>query len=115
MAIQAAPFIHARLNAVATSNVPGRDGGGDINIVQIIAVPRGGRLDAKSGTITIDGEVVTEPPNVEPYSGSPALELTDQSQSPPEPSPVLELETGNVTRLDSFVRRRSDDEEPDTA
>ena len=56
MAIQAAPYCHPRLAAVSTSPVNGRDGGGDINITQIFAVPRGSRID-KSGAVTmIDGE-----------------------------------------------------------
>jgi hypothetical protein len=114
MAIQAANFLHPRLAAVATSN--GNGGSGDTinNIVQIIAVPRGGRLDPKSGTITIDGELVSEPPIIEPYQATPAL-LTDETQPAPidPPLPVIELEQpANVTRLDSFVGRRDDGDDP---
>lgn len=109
MAIQAAPYLHARLNAVATTNANGTGPNGDINIVQIVAVPRGALLDPKSGMITtIDGEVVSEPPTVSPFEGTPPLELaaiTDQA-APPERLPVIELDVSNVTPL----RRRDDDE-----
>ena len=111
MAVQAAPYLHAKLNAIAVSSTNG-NGGGDVNIVQIIAVPRGGRLDPKSGTITIDGELVTEPPNVEPYQPTPPLELTDQTEQPApiaEPLPVVELEPANVTRLDQYKAKRDDE------
>lgn len=103
MAIQAAPYIHARLNAVATSNVAG-DRGGDINIVQIIAAPRGSLIDAKTGLIsTPDGEVLSELPTVEPHTGTPAL-LADQSSPAPLVEPPERLPV-NVTVL----RRRDDD------
>ena len=113
MAIQAAPYVHARLNAVGITptNGNGGNGGGDVNIVQIIAVPRGGRLDPKSGTITIDGELVTEPPNVEPYQPTPPLELTDQTEQPaPIAEPLLSsVEPANVTRLDQYKAKRDDE------
>ena len=75
MAIQAAPYIHARLNAVATSNVNGNGGsGGDINIVQIIGVPRGSLVDAKTGMIsTPDGAAVTDLPELSRMSRRPRL------------------------------------------
>jgi hypothetical protein len=115
MAIQAASFCHPRLNAVATSNANGNGPNGDINIVQIIAVPRGGRLDPKSGTIVVDGELVTEPPTISPHEGTPAL-LTDETQTsapiePPEHLPIVEMEPAqNVTRLD-FERAKREDPE----
>jgi hypothetical protein len=112
MAIQAAPFIHARLSAVSTSNVPGRDGGGggDLNITQIFAVPRGSRIDKSGAVLTIDGTAVELQP-IEPHAGTPPL-LTDESAPAPiaEPLPVHEIDTTNVTVL----RRRSDDD-PDSA
>ena len=97
MAVQAAPYVHARFNAVGFRR-PMATAGGDVNIVQIIAVPRGGRLDPKSGTITIDGELVTEPPNVEPYQPTPPLELTDQTE---QPAPIAEA------LLSSSLNRRT--------
>jgi hypothetical protein len=109
--------LHPRLNAVATSNLNGRDHGGDINIVSIIAVPRGSLVDPKTGMIsTLDGTVVVEPPTITPYDGTPAL--SDQREmpapiEPPERLPVVELDVSNVTPL----RRRSGDEDdgPDGA
>jgi hypothetical protein len=113
MAIQCAPYLHARLNAVAVSstNGHGRDGGGDVNILQIYAVPRGALVDPKTGMITtIDGSPMTELPTVTPYDGTPAL--TDQSQSAPiePPLPVHEVDVSNVT-----VLRRRDDDDDDPA
>src|SRR6478672_8738342 len=85
MATQAAPYLHARLNAVATSNYNGDDSCGDVNTLQIFSVPRGGRLDPKTGTIVVDGELVKEPPTVAPFEGTPPL-ISDQSeQSQPAP------------------------------
>jgi hypothetical protein len=111
IAVQAANFLHPRLNAVATSNVNGGDFCGDVNIVTIVAVPRGGRVDSKTGTITVDGEVIADPPTVKPFEGTPAL--TDQREPEPiaepaplePPLPVIELDTSNVT----ILRRREDD------
>jgi hypothetical protein len=107
MAIQAAPYLHPRLAAASiTTNGNGRDynGGGDINIVQIYAVPHGGRI-ADDGSITIDGGPVTELSSVEPYPSTPAL--TDQREMPApvaEPLPVIEVDTTNVTPM----RRREE-------
>jgi hypothetical protein len=112
MAVQAAPYLHAKLNAVAVSSTNGNGGGngGDINLVQIFAVPRGARVDVKDGSVmTIDGEV-TELKPIEPYQPTPPLELTDQSEQPAPiepPLPVLEVDTSNVT-----VLRRRDDDDP---
>jgi hypothetical protein len=120
----AAPYLHPRLTAieVASSNRNGNGGGGDINIVQIFAVPRGSVVDAKTGTITTsDGEAVTDLPSVEPFVGTPPLELsapTDQTPAPLEPIAeqpivVIEMEPApNVTRLDTFKAKR---DEPGTA
>ena len=114
MARAAAVYCHPRLSSVTTTNTNTNFNGGDAGIVQIFAVPRGARLDVKDGSVLIDGEAA-ELSSVSPYEGTPAL--TDQRGKPappPEPLPVVELETDNVTRLDSFARRRSDDE-PGTA
>jgi hypothetical protein len=113
MAVQAAPYIHARLNAVSTATVS-RDHGGDINITQIFAVPRGSVVDAKSGlVITPDGAAVTELPELRPYEGTPPLAaITDQSAPPApiaEPLPIVEVaDDGKVTQLNPY-RRRDDD------
>ena len=80
MAIQAAPYLHPRLAmAGVTSTNIATDHGGDVNIVQIFAVPHGASLDVKSGTISVDGRVL-DPTPVEPFAATPAL--TDQSESP---------------------------------
>jgi hypothetical protein len=81
--------------------------------VQILAVPRGSRL-APDGSITIDGDPVTELASVEPYTGTPPLGLTDQREpaAPVEPPlPVIEVDTSNVTVL----RRRDDEPGPGAA
>jgi hypothetical protein len=115
MAVQAAPYLHAKLNAIAVSSPNGNGhGGGDINITQIFAVPRGAAVDVRNGTVTIDG-ASPELASVSPFEGTPPLGLTDQSEPAPiEPRlPVVEMEAApNVTRLD-FERAKRD--EPDTA
>jgi hypothetical protein len=115
MAKQAAPYLHPRLNAIAVSSPNGKGhsggNGGDVNI-QIFAVPRGAKVTQDGTVTTIDGEVLTELPSVEPYAGTPAL--TDQgaepplAAAPPDRLPGLELEADNVTRLDTFKRERED-------
>ena len=116
MAIQAASFCHPRLNAVATTNANGSGPSGDINIVQILAVPRGARIDKSGAVLTLEGEAV-ELAKVEPYTGSAPLGLSDQTAppapiEPPERLPIHELDVSNVTVL----RRRSDDDpEPGAA
>jgi hypothetical protein len=113
MAIQAAPYCHPRLAAVSTSTVNGRDHGGDINITQIFAVPRGSRIDKSGAVTTIDGTAV-ELEQVEPHHGTPAL--SDQREMPApiaEPLPILDIDTTNVTRLDLERAKRDDD--PDAA
>jgi hypothetical protein len=109
MAEIAAPYLHPRLAVAQITTNGSRDynGGGDVNITQVFCVPRGGRLTS-DGTVMIDGEVVTELPNIEPYTPTPPLELTDQSApapiEPPERLEVLEVDTTNVTPL----RRRDE-------
>ena len=121
MAIQAAPYCHARLNAVATTNASGKGTSGDINIVQIFAVPRGAALDVKSGQVMIEGNQPVNLNEVQPYEGTPALRtekgLSDTAPSQPdpvktgphaEPLPVYELDADNVTRLDTYRDKDTD-------
>ena len=83
-----------------------------MNIVRIFAVPRGARVTQEGTVTTIDGEVLTELPSVEPYAGTPAL--TDQgaelslAAAPPNPLPGLELGADNVTKLNTFKCNRED-------
>ena len=110
MAREAAPYVHARLSAAMVSshsNVNSRND--DTNVLQIFAVPRGGKIDPKDGTITVDGDPVTELQSVEPFVGTPAL--TDKRDHHKqrvepivEPLEVIEIDTSNVT-----VMRRRDD------
>jgi hypothetical protein len=121
MAIQAASYLHPRLNAVATSHVNGNGPSGDINIVQIVAVPRGALVDAKTGMITtIDGAAVTDLPELRPFDPTPPLELTaitDQMQPAPLAERLEVIEPGSeqekVASLNAY--RRSREEPPDTA
>ena len=103
MAIQCAPYIHPRLGAVLQASIPGRDMAEEAaTAVNIISIPRGGRIDPKTGVVTAP-EIVP----VKPYESTPLLELSDQRAPEPvqEPLPVIEIDTSNVTPL-----RRRDDE-----
>src|SRR6476646_4976993 len=73
MAVQAAPYLHPRLNAVATTNLNGREGDTINNIVQILAVPRGARIDKSGMVTTIEGTAV-ELSSIAPFDASPPLE-----------------------------------------
>ena len=115
MAIQAAPYCHARLSAVATTNPNGTGPqSGDINLVQIFAVPRGAALDLKDGVVTIEGNEAQLKP-VEPFEGTPPLRGAPDAResvalpvkigSPrSEPLPVHNIDIVNVTRLDTYRR-----------
>jgi hypothetical protein len=110
MAIQAAAYLHPRLAAVATSNANGNGPNGDVNIVQIFAVPRGARVDVKDGSvITIDGES-TELSSIEPYQPTPGLDAMPQLPPPVEQDvlkvePISEPEPDNITPLSAWRRR----------
>ena len=105
MAEVAAPYLHSRLATVGISGT-GIAPGGDTYISQIFAVPRGGTVDVREGTITVDGAAISPAP-VNPYEGTPAI--TNQLQStPPAPLPVIDVATDNITRLDTFKRERDE-------
>ena len=106
MAIQAASFCHPRLGAVLQASIPGRDIVEEAAAaVNIVAIPRGGRIDPTTGVVTAE-EIVP----IKPFRGTPSLELTDQRESEPiepiEPLPIIEIDTSNVTPL---RHRREDD------
>lgn len=71
MAEVAAPYLHSRLATVGISGT-GIAPGGDTYITQIFAVPRGGTVDVREGTITVDGAAISPAP-VNPYEGTPAI------------------------------------------
>ena len=103
MAIQAASFCHPRLGAVLQASIPGRDIVEEAAAaVNIVSIPRGGKIDPKTGVVTAE-EIVP----IKPYKGTPSLELRDQRAPEPvhEPLPVIEIDTSNVTPL----HRREDD------
>jgi hypothetical protein len=112
----ACAYCHPRLNAVQVGGnlvTGGGGGGGEAkSITQILAVPHGATLGA-DGTITIEGDRVTELPTVVPFNGTPAL--TDQSEAPApsertlERLEVVEVDVSNVTRLH---RREDEPDEP---
>ena len=122
MAIQSAPYLHAKLNAVAVSSLSDShflSDNANANVLQILSVPRGCRVQTDgTGAITIDGEAAELKP-IEPFTGTPAL--TDQrdhhkqrDQPTLERLEVIEVDASNVTRLD-FDKRDGDDEPPDAA
>ena len=79
--------------------------------VQILAVPRGARVEHDGTAITIHGQAVELKP-VEPFTGTPPLDLlTDQREAQPAPFEVREMDPpANVSRLDTFRNRRDDDD-----
>jgi hypothetical protein len=106
MAKQCAPFLHPRLAAVEVGHRP-RGGGAVVgDVVQVLAVPRGCRI--VDGAV-IDGAAV----EIEPYSPTPPLELTDQTAvcAPPEPPlEVIEPQPDDPNKIESLSawRRRED-------
>jgi hypothetical protein len=81
--------------------------------INIYSVPRGTQI--KDGKIVWPSGVTSDPEPLAPYPPTPMLEPLHEERAEPEPLPfaVEELEPPpNVTRLDSFVRRREDDSEP---
>jgi hypothetical protein len=117
MARAAAVYCHPRLSSITTSNTNTNTNYNSDAIVQIFAVPRGGRVDTKDGTITIDGEAIELKP-IEPFTGTPALsDLRDHNDQRAEREPVVErlevteIDTTNITVL----RRRDEDQGPGAA
>jgi hypothetical protein len=119
MAIQSAPYLHAKLNAVAVSthgNGNSRDNS-DTNILQIYAVPRGARIEKDgTGAITVDGAAVELQP-IEPFTGTPPLLVDQRDHNDQHAEPererfeVTELEVPeNLVRLDTLVRKRDSDD-----
>ena len=117
MAIQAAPFCHAKLNAITTASSKSASNNAELNIVQIFSVPRGAALDLKAGTVSIEGNDSLDLKPVEPYEPTPALRTTEPPATPQEgpsdrgpavqaphsePLPIIELDTDNITRLDTY-------------
>jgi hypothetical protein len=125
MAIASAPYCHPRLGIQATvDRTSGGDAGrgGPVSIT-ILSIPRGAQFNASTCQISYDGgDLETPVPPFVPFQPSPALPTMYDALPPPaepEPPPVYEPELfevaepeppANVTRLDSFVRRRSDDD-----
>ena len=117
MAIQSAPYLHAKLNAVAVSSRSDSRDNGATNVLQILAVPRGCKVEKDGSAITVEGEAVELKP-IEPFTGTPPLladqrDYNDQRAEPArEHFEVHELETAaNVQRLDSFRNRRDSEDE----
>ena len=115
----AAPYLHPRLNAIAVAS-PNSDNNRDkgaTNVLQILAVPRGARIEKDgTGAITIDGEPA-KLSTLEPFTGTPALsDLRDHNDERPEPPrerfEVREAEPpANVSRLDTFRNRRDNEDD----
>jgi hypothetical protein len=83
----------------------------------ILSVPRGSRVDLKTGICTTpDGEVAEMLPFT-PYEPTPPLsDRREQRREPPLPFEVCEAEVPtNLVRLDPYRRRDDDDSGPDAA
>ena len=121
MAALAAPYVHARLSAAMVSshsNSNTRDNG-DTNGLQILAVPRGCRVERDGTALTVDGEAIELRP-LEPFTGTPPLladqrDYNDQCAEPErERFEVPETEVPqNLVRLDVYKSKHDDsDGEP---
>ena len=120
--LRAAPYLHPRLNAIAVAS-PGSDTGRDngaTNALQILAVPRGCRVEKDStGAITVEGQAVELKPVVPFERHASAISRPTRLQSR-APEPLRERERfevreaevpANVSRLDSFRNRRDNDDD----
>jgi hypothetical protein len=98
MAKAAANYLHPRLAAVEV-NRRGKPADVNLDVVQVLAVPRGCRI--------VDGVVIDGTSELEPYTPTPAI--TDQTVAsdtlPPEPLSVIEVETDNVESLNRWRKR----------
>jgi hypothetical protein len=115
MARAAAPFVHPKLNAVATvdasaNSCPPLE-------IQIFAVPRGAQIDASGRIVWPDGTPATAAETAfTPFAATPDLLPALPSPEPApadEPLPVFEPEAEDddkVERLDSWRDRKRDDE-----
>jgi hypothetical protein len=119
MAIQSAPYLHAKLNAVAVSSRSDSRDNSNANVLQILAVPRGARIEKDGTALTVDGEACELKP-LEPFTGTPPLlaDQRDHNDERVEPErarfEVHELEPpANVQRLDTFRNRRDGDDDQD--
>jgi hypothetical protein len=122
MAKSAAPYLHPKLAAMEMHRSTGKTR--EINVVQIYAVPRGGSVDVKAGTITIDGKA-SKPTSLEPFEPTKPLELSEQTAAaeareeaegfqrsePPAPLEVMEPvgDPTKLTSLDAWRRRKTDE------
>ena len=120
MAIQSAPYCHARLSAAMVSshvNSNSRDNG-DTNVLQILAVPRGCRIEKDgAGAITIEGEAAELKP-IEPFVGTPPVlaDQRDYKRVEPEPFEATEITPPeNVVRLNPYKRDDDSNDEPQGA
>jgi hypothetical protein len=110
MAISAAPFMHPRL--AMTASVGGA-GGGSIESVVVVGVPRGAQYDSATGLIKYADGLEVSPPPFQPLLPSPdVVPAVDHPE--PEPLPVIEpaADDGKVERLDAWRRRSVDDDDP---
>ena len=82
--------------------------------LRVYSVPRGSRIDMKTGQIVFPEGVEPEP--LEPYDATPQLTLSDQSEYKRERFEVAETEPpANLVRLDVYKSKHDDgdgDSEP---
>jgi hypothetical protein len=88
----AAPYLHPRLAMTATLDASAEPC--PPLKLTIVAVPRGGQYDAKTGKISYADGTVADPPPFEPFRPTPSLE-----PMPDEPMPVAQIEPPLGVRL----------------
>jgi hypothetical protein len=116
-AAAAAPYMHPKLNLSATSEL---NGGGRIDNITIISVPRGAQYCPDTGLIRYEDGLEVSPPEFVPLEPTPGFDELPPAQPPvPEPStpPPVEavdvLDNPKLTRLDRWRdRKRAEDDPP---
>jgi hypothetical protein len=110
LAAAAAPYLHARISTMATGD--GTNGGGSIESVVVIGIPRNAQYNSSTGMISY-GDLEVPPPPFEPRAPTAELPALPAPVEPEvlEPLPVIEPAADDkLTVLDVWRRKKSDED-----